>query len=222
MKILDVPQLGKLGLTVTFPGRYGLIRRSLVTPANPRTAAQLRVRSAFTAQAHRFDVLTALQQDAWSTAAANVRSKASLGQSGPLTGLQLFVKLNAMLALLGQDPVDAPPAVPAFGALAPQNLVITNTGGAIALKLTCPTSPGQNTLIRASAPQNSGIRRAPGLRILGMCPTPAQGSADITSLYSSRYGVPGVGTRIFVQANMVTDGWQSAAVQFSALVPASA
>src|SRR5512135_2534668 len=36
MKIKDVPQVGKLGLTVTWPGRYGLIRRILVTPRNPR------------------------------------------------------------------------------------------------------------------------------------------------------------------------------------------
>jgi hypothetical protein len=222
MKILDVPQTGKLGLTVTFPSRNGLIRRSLVTPANPNSAAQLRVRSAFTAQAHRYDSLTQSQQDAWSVAAGNYQSRASLGQSGPLTGLQLFVKLNSLLSLLGQDPVDAPPPVPAFGALAPQNLVATNSGGTVALKLTCPTSPGTNTLVRASAPQRSGVRRLPGLRILGMCPTPAQGSADITSLYTARYGAPAAGFRVFVRAQIVQDGWQGPAAQFSALVPAAA
>ena len=222
MKILDVPQTGKLGLTVTFPSRTGLIRRFLVTPANPNTASQLRVRSAFTPQAHRYDTLTQAQQDAWSAAAGNYQSRASLGQSGPLTGLQLFVKINSLLAQLGQDVVDAPPAVPAFATLAPQNLTITNTGGSIAVKLTCPTSPGTNTLLRASAPQRSGVRRAPSMVILGMCPTPAQGSADITSLYVARFGVPAVGARLFVQANLVTDGWQGPKSQFSEVVPASA
>jgi hypothetical protein len=59
-----------------------------------------------------------------------------------LTGLQLFIKVNATLAEFGQDQVDTPPRYPAFGALAPQNLTATNTGGVVALKLRCPTSPG--------------------------------------------------------------------------------
>ena len=222
MKILDVPQTGKLGLTVTFPSRNGLVRRSLVTPANPRTASQLAVRAAWTNSATAYDLLSQAQQNAWATTAATYQSRPSLGQSGPLTGFQLFQKINAMLRQIGQDPVDSPPAHPSFAPNAPQNLVITNTGGTIALKLTCPTSPGQNTLVRASAPQNSGVRRLPGLRILGMCPTPAQGSADITSLYVARYGAPPVGKRVFVQACLVTDGWESLPHTFTALVPASA
>ena len=51
MIVKDVPQVGKLGLTVTWPGRNGLIRRTLVTSANPRTAAQLAVRDSLQQQA---------------------------------------------------------------------------------------------------------------------------------------------------------------------------
>ena len=58
--------------------------------------------------------------------------------------------------------------------------------------------------------------------ILGMCPTPAQGSSDITSLYVARFGIPSVGSRVFVKANLVTDGWQGIASLFSEVVPASA
>ena len=53
MKILDIPQCGKLGLTVTYQGRNGLIRRAYAVPANPNTPAQLAVRSALTAEAAR-------------------------------------------------------------------------------------------------------------------------------------------------------------------------
>ena len=63
MKIQDVPQTGKLGLTVTWPGRNGLIRRILVTPANPRSDRQLVVRDLLSQQARRFDALTDAQQD---------------------------------------------------------------------------------------------------------------------------------------------------------------
>jgi hypothetical protein len=53
MRIKDIPQVGKLGLTVTWPGRNGLIRRTLVTPANPRTPAQLGGRDILQQQARK-------------------------------------------------------------------------------------------------------------------------------------------------------------------------
>src|ERR1035437_5222765 len=70
MKIQDIPQVGKLGLTVTWPDRNGLIRRILVTPKNPRTDRQLEVRELLSKQTRRFDALTDAQQDAWNVAAA--------------------------------------------------------------------------------------------------------------------------------------------------------
>ena len=90
MKIKDIPQVGKLGLTVTWPGRNGLIRRTLATPRNPRTAAQQVIRQSLATQAAAYDQLTDAQQEGWIAAAAQMQSKPTLGQSGPLTGLQLL------------------------------------------------------------------------------------------------------------------------------------
>ena len=221
MKIQDIPQTGKLGLTVTWPGRNGLIRRILVTPANPRSDRQLAVRDLLAQQTRRFDALTDAQQDAWIVAAAGYQSTHSLGQSGPLTGLQLFVRINCKLGLLGQNPVDVPPVSPQFPNLAPQNLVITNTAGVVAVKLTCPTAPGENTLLRASPPQNSAVRACRNFRIIGTCPAPAQGSADITALYVADFGTVPVGKRLFVQASTMVDGFESLPRQFQARVPAA-
>ena len=137
MKIQDIPQVGKLGLTVTWRGRNGQVRRILAIPKNPRTDRQLEVRDLLLQEARRFDALTDLQQDAWNVAADGFKSRPSLGQSGPLTGLQLFVRINCKLGLLGQDAVDVPPTAPQFPAVAPQGLVITNTSGVVAVKLTC-------------------------------------------------------------------------------------
>ena len=47
MKILDVPQTGSVGETVTYQNRYGLIRRRKVIPRDPRTAPQIDRRTAF-------------------------------------------------------------------------------------------------------------------------------------------------------------------------------
>ena len=142
MIIKDIPQTGKCGQTVTWPGRTGLIRRNLVTPKNPRTDSQMVIRDNLAQQARQFDLLTQAQQDAWSTAASDYKSAPRLGQSGPLTGLQLFTKVNCTLALLGQEAVIVPPENPTFPALAPQNLVITNTGGTIETQAHLSNQPG--------------------------------------------------------------------------------
>ena len=221
MKIQDIPQTGKLGLTVTWPGRNGLIRRILVTPSNPRSDRQLVVRDLLAQQARRFDGLTDAQQDAWIVAAAGYKSTPTLGQSGPLTGLQLFVRINCKLGLLGQEPVDVPPVSPQFPSLAPQNLVITNTGGVIAVKLTCPTSPGENTVLRASPPQKAAVRACGNFRMIGTCPAAVQGSADITALYVAQFGSVPVGKRIFVRASTMVGGFESLGREFQARVPAA-
>ena len=219
MKILEIPESGKCGLTVTWRGRTGLYRRAYVVPRNPNTPEQTNARTNLAASASAYRALDAAAQDAWNSAALKLRTRSRLGSSGPLTGLQFYTKINSVLRLLGQDPVDVPPGQPNFPAVAPQNLVITNTSGVIALKLTCPGNPGEYTMIRACAPQNAGVRRTPNCAFIGTCPAPAAGSADITSLYVGRYGVPSVGTRVFVQANVMVDGFESARFTWSALVP---
>jgi hypothetical protein len=172
-------------------------------------------------QARRFDALTDVQQDAWNVAAAGFHSTPSLGQSGPLTGLQLFVRVNCKLGLLGQDAVDVPPVAPQFPALAPQGLVITNTTGVVAVKLTCTGNPGESTVLRASPPQNSAVRACRNFRIIGTCPAPAAGSADITLLYVAEFGAVPIGKRLFVRASTMVDGFESLPRQFQARVPAA-
>jgi hypothetical protein len=222
MKILDIPQSGKRGLYVSQGGRYGQISRALVIPSNPRTASQTTVRANLSRVTARWRALQESERAAWTAAASGVSSASRLGQSGPLTGQQLFNKINCTLAQFGQDQVDVPPARPQFPGLAPQNLVITNAAGVVTLKLTCPTSPGENTIVRGSKPVSQGFGKCTDFRILGTCPAAVQGSADITSLYTARYGAPPVGTKVFLSVSQFVNGWEDRPVTFAAIVPASA
>jgi hypothetical protein len=156
MKITDISRNGKDGSTVVCAGRYGFVSRRHVIPANPRTERQLEVRRNLAEQARRFGELTDAQREAWNAAAATYRSHPRQGQSGPLTGLHLFIRVNCKLALFGLEPLNTPPPPPVFPELAPQDLVITNTAGVIAVKLVCPADPGDNTVLRASPPQSPG------------------------------------------------------------------
>jgi hypothetical protein len=222
MKILDIPQSGKRGLYVSQGGRYGQISRILAIPSNPRSVRQTSVRAILSRVAAAWRGLQEAQRAAWTTAASGVSSVSRLGQSGPLTGQQLFNKINCTLVQFGQEQVAAPPARPQFPALAPQSLSITSTGGVVALKLACPTSPGENTIVRASKAVSQGYGKYTDFRILGMCPAPVTGSADITSLYTARYGAPPAGTKVFVSVCQVVNGWEDQPVTFAAIVPTSA
>ena len=132
------------------------------------------------------------------------------------------MKLNCVLAAFNQEPITEPTAPLQFAALAVQNLVITNTAGVIAIKLTCPEDPGTNTILRASSPQHSSVRSLPQVTIIGTCPLPAAGSVDITALYTARYGTPVAGDRLFVQANQYIGGWESIPGTFTGVVPVAA
>lgn len=219
-KRLCDPTSGSIARETYLVGRNGQVVRTRTIPANPNTVAQIAARASLATASQMWRTLTQLQREAWTIAALNVPSRPRLGQSGPLTGEQLFCKLNAALSLMGQVHVTTPPAFPTFPDLAPQNLFITNTDGVIAISLTCPTDPGSETALRGAAPVSAGIARLPRVAFLGAVPAPVQGASDITSLYTARYGVPPVGSRIFVVVNMIVDGWESPKVAFSAVVPA--
>ena len=206
MKILDIPQSGKRGLNVSQAGQFGQISRTLAIPANPRTAAQMTVRDNLSRVAAKWRALTEPQRVEWMEAATAVKSTSRLGQNGNLSGFQLFAKINCTLAQFGEAQVETPPLRPQFPDLAPSDLVITNTGGVVALKLTCEGDPGENTIVRGSKPLSQGIGGCKDFRILGMCPAPAAGAANITGLYTARYGVPKAGTKVYVQVNQVVDG----------------
>ena len=221
MKILDIPQSGKRGLNVSQAGQFGQISRTLAIPANPRSAAQMSVRDNLSRVAAKWRALTETQRAEWMAAASAVKSNSRLGQNGALSGFQLFTKINCTLAQFGQTAVETPPIRPQFPDLAPQNLLITNTAGVVALKLTCPTDPGDSTIVRGSKPVSQGVEVCKDFRILGTCPAPVAGSSDITGLYTARYGVPKAGTKVYVQVNQVVDGWESLPKTYSAIVPAA-
>ena len=143
------------------------------------------------------------------------------GTCGPLTGSQFFNKLNCTLLNFGQEMIQAPVPKPQFGALAVANLQITNVNNAITIKLTCPSDPGDSTILRASPPLSQGVEVPGAPVVLGMVPAPVLGASDITLLYTNKHGAPAAGDKIFVTANQHSNGWESIPQTFSAIVPAA-
>jgi hypothetical protein len=110
--------------------------------------------------------------------------------------------------LLSPPPVDA--------------LEITNAAGVITLRLHTTDSPPDGTMLRACAPQNSGCRRSEGCRLLGTLDSPVSNYITITTAYTNRFGVPAVGSRVFVSVNANVNGYEGIPLVFSGRVPAAA
>ena len=222
MKILDIPQSGKLGMQVRMPGRYGAVARIYGLCANPQTGSQMAVRRRFAGFSRAWAGLSANQRLTWNEAAKTVFSKARLGQSGALTGAQLFTRLNYNLASMGASSVVVPPMPVVFPTLVPSGFTITNTVGVIKLLLTCGDDPTEYTVVSATKGVSAGRTIDKDVRVLGECPQPVLGEADITALWSAIYGEPTVGTKIFVSVHQMIDGFTDIPAVWNAIVPPAA
>jgi len=218
-KKLDVPQSGKVGTTVNVATRYGQIQRQYVKPRDPKTPAQMSIRSNLARVSARWRVLTEEQRGAWMLAAQDAHSRPRLGKSARLTGCQLFIKINCARAAIGLDQFDDPPKVPVFGLNPVGELTITRTRGTVAFKLAVSGAPAEHTVVYGAAPCSAGKYFVRHFNILGLLPEPVHGMSDITDLYVARYGVPRVGTRVCIRTQQQINGWDHLPKQTSAIVP---
>lgn len=221
MKILDIPQSGKRGLNVSQAGRYGQISRALVIPANPRTEDQLNRRQMLATFAHNWRTITEAQRLAWNAAALNIQSQARLGQSGPLTGEQFYIRTNLNLATVGEPTVGDPPAAPTFDANVIQSLELTNVTNVVAIKLVCSGSSDAFNLVWASPPKSAGRFAVNDFFYLGELPEVVAGKADITALFTAKFGAPAAGQKVFIRSKQMESGYADLPHQWSGIVPAS-
>jgi hypothetical protein len=207
MKILDIPQSGTIGTTVSYKHRTGQFRRQYVRPRDPRTPAQLARREAFVEAAHLWATLTQKQYRLWKAAAEDRLTQKRLNQSGGLLAYQLFCRINCNLAAIGLPMVVEPPPVPEFGDPPVTQLTITNRGGVIALKLVVGGQPVPYVVVAGAAPRSAAASYVDHFTIL--------------ELYVRHWGQPRPGSRVFIQVIQQINGWQRLPLRFSALVPAA-
>jgi len=219
MKIIDVPQTGKKGITVAMPSRYGQVVRQLAIPTNPRSEDQMAVRARLSQFSKAWRNLTPNQRESWITAASKINTVPVLGQYGSLTGIQLFVRTNCNLRQMGASAKNEPMMPVAFPSLVPSGMVITNTLGIIKVVLTCGDDPTEYTPVWAAAPCSPGKSITSGYRLLGACPQPVLGVSDITSLIVAKFGTLVPETKLFVRANQMIDGFTDFYHLWSAIVP---
>jgi hypothetical protein len=194
---------GKVGGTVASKNRGGSYLRTWVKPVNPRSIKQMFQRDQLSTLAAGFRALTAPVIAQWNASAINFPMKNRLGQTIFPSGLDLYVALNVNLISVGLPIITTPPV--------PQDVLGFNTfsltlaGGLIKLAFAPTPSPTTtDSLIFATpglSPGKSFVKSE--YRLIGFMPHTTATAYDITTIYTTKYGAPIVGTQVFVNMRPV-------------------
>jgi hypothetical protein len=216
------PTVGSIGRQTYLIGRNGQVVRTRAVPSNPRSTQQELARENLTEASRLWDTITEVKRAIWREAAALIQTRTRLGMSGPMTGNQLFCKINCALAEVGEAMIQDYEGPPGDPANLPTALVITAVSNAAVLKLTATETPADNTMLWAAAPQRAGVHRVPQMVSLGTLGSPANSAITITSAYVARFGAPVEGQHIFVGVKANQAGWEGPLITFDAFVPSLA
>jgi hypothetical protein len=234
MKFRDVPQSGSRGNTVASRNRSGPYHRERVAPAQPATDAQCAAWRNMTDLSRMWNLVEERQRIAWGGLAEELHTASNLGISGRLSGVQLFKKLNLVLATCRRPLLLDPPPLPEFGPNPVKGFEIPKAGRDIALILKVSPnlrwkarSPLEDFMVQGWAPQNAGTEKNSLYAFLGLLPPPADGECDITDLYmdklldwrqlkDKRYHIPLAGSKIFIRVVQQINGWENELWAFSA------
>jgi hypothetical protein len=233
MKTLAGPQSGAQDDIVASRNRSGQFLRKRISPKNPRTAAQRRVRKYMRTFSQLWNKIMEPQRAAWCTGACEVLSRPKLGKPRPLDGQKFFNKINTVLAICGREPLLEPPPRPEFGPNPVVAFTATNGPGGIALMLSLSKKPAEDIMLFASPPCNAGRSYCSNFSFIGLLSAPNEGIIHFTRLYLKklkelkklkRYRhVALAGSRVFIRAVQQVNGWEDRRHMFagSVVIPAS-
>jgi hypothetical protein len=238
MKVLFHPETGlPLGFSGRAPNRdvvyYRIHRRNnqyarrYVLPLNPRTPPQRLMRAIVAALAKDWSGrLTPEQRAAWNAYAEKVNSRWRSGQ-GPISGQNLYVKLNSILGLIGRPTRLWPPRRAKFYRSPAVGLRLSRCEGRVRVELVVVGPVVRDLMVFGAAPCSAGWSKLRHPVYLGL--VLAEGGRagelverrfDLTDWYVGRFGEPAPGQRVFIRVRQQRNGWESAPKDVSDVVPA--
>lgn len=127
-------------------GRYGLIKRTKVTPVNPQSTNQQTQRGVFSAVSSEWRGLSTAEQNTWRSSGPSFPFNDIFGNPQSLSGNSLFVKLNTVLTNLGiaiNSNCPSPVAIP----LCLIDTIVGSAGGGTLALTFSPTVPADMQMI---------------------------------------------------------------------------
>jgi len=202
---LVVDGRNKIGGHVASKNKFGAYLRTKVTPANPRTTAQIAERSRLAYFAASFKGLNSEQIAAWNDAAKLFTKTDIFGDLRTNTGLQLYVSLNANLSQIGQPSLNMPPAPTLCNTVTLLNLNASATQHTLTLTLSNAIPSNSFMIVKATpqlSPSINFVRSE--LRKIAVIAPNSTSPIDITNMYAAKYGSIGqTGKKIFVEVYFI-------------------
>lgn len=145
------------------------------------------------------------ERQAWGETAHRTRRAGRTARRQFRTGRRLFFKANFHRLALNQPLLAHPNAASNFCPLPLVQLVITNHAGRPVIRLRVDDGPTDGIMVSSWRPLSAGVMVWRKFVRLGPLPPPRRGLCDITKMYVEKYGVPPVGTKIFVRVQQMRD-----------------
>ena len=170
-------------------------------PTGVATGAQLVRRASLKKISKSWATLTNEQRLEWDRLAEHATGASSLGQKAELSGLNLYVRLNANRVMAGESLLSAAPA----GQVAVPNVEYTSVGVTPQLVVfggIKHESAPYKMVVKMSGSQSSGISNGWSKTVIISSEVEDDwGEADITRLYLKTIGVePTPGQKVFIEA----------------------
>lgn len=198
---------GAIAGTVFSRNTFGAYIRTRITPVNPATVDQALVRSQLTTIAQSWRGLTQAERNQWNQAAITFQNTDIFGDSVPLTGFVLHMKLNRNLLAIGQAVITSPPLQTAVHGFTSASLVANTTGGTLDITY-APVIPAATTVIvRATTQLSAGVQFVKSeLRQIRTITAANPSPVNVAAAYITKFGaLPAIGSKVFVELRGVND-----------------
>lgn len=219
MKVLKPPQSGSHDGMTASRNRFGQYERTRAIPVNPGSTAQGTVRARMAANSAAWRALTGDQQAGWKDLGISLVRTDSLGQSYSLQGNQAYASVNNIRVACGIAAVADAPAIATPTALL--TATVTTTGGTLSVAYTATPLAAATYLLIFASPQRSAGRNFEGdFRLIAVTAAAAASPHNLLAAYSSKFGAPVVGNKIFFSLITATLGFESGPLMTSKVVTA--
>lgn len=198
--IAGVDMRNKLNGSVFSKNRGGAYVRTKVTPVNPQTTAQQNARNRLSTNSQAWRGLTEAQRQSWIDAAPNFPVTDIYGNAKILSGLQLYVKLNNNLALIGEAAIATAPSPVAIPQLELTSVTADDSANTVIIAGTTPVPADFAMVVMATPNVTPGKSFVKNLfRFVDALAAAATSPFDVSAAYTALFGDPVTGNKVFVK-----------------------
>jgi hypothetical protein len=186
--------------------------------------AQSAVRNRFAGFSSGWKSLTQAQRNAWNNAVSDYKSTDIFGDIKVPSGINLYQRLNNVLAACSIAPMLMPPLPSAVDALSSLTLVVDNSSSSVTATYAPVIAADHSVMVFATAPLSAGRNFVKSqYRLIDVIVAADVSPVALSAAYIAKFGnVGSVGQKVFVKFVPVNNltGQQGSAIAASSIVVA--